>query len=606
MKIPNIPGTAKRDLIICVGVLLGLFFLSAYLDLMERWHVWSSTHEDWELDEIFMVLVLSSAGLGWYSFRRWRESYREAAKWVQINHALAAEIAIRQEVEKTLRASESRLQQASQLAKIGYCVWDSVADRCVYCSDEYASIHGLTPSEYIARASAIDGSFSLTHADDQESYKDAVRALRSGQSIDIEYRTITPNGEIRYVRELAKPVFDAKGIVVQEISTSQDITEMKLAAEKLRQAQKMEAVGQLTGGVAHDFNNLLAVIMGNAELLTDRLGNNDKPVQAILRASTRGSELTQRLLAFSRQQALKPQALDLGALVAGMSGLMNRTLGATIDIETICEPDLWRASADPGQVENALLNMAINARDAMAGGGKLTIECANARIDESQVDANPELKAGDFVWLSVSDEGCGMSADVKARAFEPFFTTKDVGQGSGLGLSMVYGFAKQSGGHATIYSDVDRGTTVRLYLPRTKESARHDESTRQEDIPPGQNELILVVEDDSAMRALVVRMLQEMGYKVVDVPDASAAHQALAGGEPVDLVLSDVILPGGTSGPDFAAQARTNFPGLKFIFMSGYSVEAADRNGFLKFEKVLLNKPFQRLELAKAVREALG
>ncbi len=387
----------------------------------------------------------------------------------------------------------------------------------------------------------------------------------------------------------------------------EDITFRKQAEERLQQAQKMEAVGQLTGGVAHDFNNLLAVIQGNAELLAagaeDDEGSLTRP---LLRAARRGAELTQRLLAFSRRQPLHPQEIDFGELVDGMTELLSRTLGETIRIGTVAQPGLWTASADPGQVENAILNLAINARDAMPGGGKLTIECENARLDEGYVGQNPEALVGDYVVLSVSDSGTGMTTEVREHAFEPFFTTQEVGKGSGLGLSMVYGFAKQSGGHVIIYSEEGEGTTIRLYLPRAVQPSEAKEvPTALERMPRGQGETVLVLEDDPDVRQLAVKLVASLGYQVIDVPEAASARAVLDRGERLDLLLSDVVLPGGTSGPEFAEEARERFPDLKVIFMSGYAAEAAKRNGFLDSDKVLLNKPFQRSQLAEALFEAL-
>ncbi len=386
---------------------------------------------------------------------------------------------------------------------------------------------------------------------------------------------------------------------------SHDITERKVMERVLRQTQKMEAVGQLTGGVAHDFNNLLAVIMGNAELLSVQLGEDNPKIQAVIRAATRGAELTQRLLAFSRKQMLQPQAIELNALVGGMIDLLGRTLGETIEIKTSSALGLWQPEVDPGQLESALLNLAINARDAMSEGGTLVIETGNASLDEAFARNHSDVTPGDYVMLAVSDSGSGMSPEVLEHVFEPFFTTKEVGQGSGLGLSMVYGFTKQSGGHVTIYSEEGRGTTVKLYLPRAEAAARCEEASHDQGVPQGRDEVILVIEDDRDVRALAVRMLEDLDYRVIDVPDAVAAHEALADGNPVDLVLSDVVLPGGTSGPEFAEQARTTYPDLKIIFISGYPAEAAKRNGFLGPGNVLLNKPFQRLQLAKALRDAL-
>lgn len=438
-----------------------------------------------------------------------------------------------------------------------------------------------------------------------EAFAEVLGPLRQGDKEQVVFETVherkdssTYEVEVRLqlMAEETPPVF---------VAIVQDITERKQLEEQLRQAQKMEAVGQLTGGVAHDFNNLLAVIMGNVELLEDRLGSEDKTLRAIFRAAGRGSELTQRLLAYSRRQPLRPQAVDLGALVSGMSELLTRTLGETTDIETSAVPGLWDVWADPGQVENAVLNLALNARDAMAAGGKLTIECDNVCLGAPDGTRNPEAVAGDYVVLAVSDTGSGMSAEVHAQAFEPFYTTKDVGQGSGLGLSMVYGFAKQSDGQVSIYSEPGRGTTVRLYLPRAGEAPIGDIAFPDAELLRGRDEVVLVIEDDPDVRDLAVRMLKDLGYRVIQVPDAAGAREVLAAGRRVDLVISDVVLPGGTSGPEFAAEARARDPGLKVIFMSGYPARAAMRGGFLAADNVLLTKPFRRHQLAKVLREAL-
>ena len=385
-----------------------------------------------------------------------------------------------------------------------------------------------------------------------------------------------------------------------------DLSEVKQAEERLQQAQKMEAVGQLTGGVAHDFNNLLGVILGNAEILADTLGKDNSIPRAIMNAAMRGAELTQRLLAFSRQQPLAPKVFDLAKLVAGMLDLLKRTLGATINIKTTAPTDLWLAKADPGQVENALLNLVINARDAMTTGGNLTIECANVTLDDDYITTNPEAVAGDYVMLSVSDEGEGMTSEVLARAFEPFFTTKDVGEGSGLGLSMIYGFAKQSDGHVAIYSEPGHGATVKLYLPRVDAKALEPKTSLAPSLPLGSGETILVIEDNFDLRELTVRVINKIGYKAIEAPDAACAREILLSGATVDLVLSDIVLPLGISGLEFARQIRTDFPDLKIIFMSGYPDNAIQQSGGLDAGSVLLTKPIKRIKLAEALRDALA
>ncbi len=385
----------------------------------------------------------------------------------------------------------------------------------------------------------------------------------------------------------------------------EDITQRRLAEEQLQRAQKMQAVGQLTGGVAHDFNNLLAVILGNAEILATQLDPDDPGVKPIIRAASRGAELTQKLLAFSRQQSLAPQAVDLADLVAGMSGLLSRTLGETIRVEASTPPGLWRAMADLGQLESAILNLAINARDAMPGGGRLVIEAANVPAEAAEEIADAEEPA-DYVRLSVTDEGTGMSPEEQARAFEPFFTTKEIGQGSGLGLSMVYGFAKQSGGYAAIDSEAGRGTTIHLFLPRAEIAPAEVEPAPRGPEPQGHGEVILVLEDDLDVRELTVSLLSRMGYEVLQAADGRAAERVLGEASRIDLLLSDVVLPGGISGPDFAETARRRHPDITVLFMSGYANDTSDQIARLGAGAVLLHKPFHPRVLAQQVGSALA
>lgn len=379
----------------------------------------------------------------------------------------------------------------------------------------------------------------------------------------------------------------------------------KQTETRLLQSLKMEAVGQLTGGIAHDFNNILAVILGNAELLGTSESTQSSMASAIIRASERGAELTQRLLAFSRQQPLNPKVFDLCQLTVGMRDLLKRTLGEAIDITTLTHDKLWHVLADLGQVENALLNLAINARDAMPKGGKLTIECTNVTLKDGDMKQIPSIEAGEYVVLSVTDQGIGMPESIRKRAFEPFFTTKEVGKGSGLGLSMVYGFAQQSGGQATIYSEEGKGTTVKLYLPRSISEQNAQTVLQPDAVPRGHGQTILVIEDDPEVRELSEMMLRSLGYKVVSAENVSIARHAIEMHSEIRLILSDVVLPGGTSGPEYAEELRIAKPELKVIFMSGYPAEAAKRNGFIGSDNVLLNKPFRITELAKAMNEAM-
>jgi PAS domain S-box-containing protein len=388
-----------------------------------------------------------------------------------------------------------------------------------------------------------------------------------------------------------------------------DLTEKKKAEAQLRQAQKMETVGQLTGGIAHDFNNLLTVIIGNLELAEARAPGCPSPSDSIgnaLAAAEKGAALTHRLLAFSRQQALQPVGTDLNEMISGMINLLSRTLGEDIEIDVRLAEDLWPELADKSQVESALLNLAINSRDAMPEGGKLTIESGNVSLDAEYADRNAEVEPGDYVMLAVTDTGTGMPREVVERACDPFFTTKETGKGSGLGLSMIFGFAKQSRGHLKIYSEVGHGTTVKLYLPRaTKVQPEMAASyALAEDIRG--SETILVVEDEEAVRKLVVRNLQSLGYQVLEAVDAARAAEFLRGDGLIDLLFTDLVLPGGKTGRQLADEACALRPEMRVLFTSGYTQNSIVHQGKLDQGVHLLSKPYRREDLGRKVREALG
>jgi signal transduction histidine kinase len=399
-----------------------------------------------------------------------------------------------------------------------------------------------------------------------------------------------------------------------EQRVAEEITERMRTEEALRQAQKMEAIGQLTGGVAHDFNNLLTAICGGAEtlqrLLPDQLGGHADRIRRAVRLIEEGSQraavLTQRLLAFGRRQTLDPRPLDANKLVAGMSELLRRTLGEAVAIETVLAGGLWRTMADPNHLESALLNLAVNGRDAMPDGGKLTIETANSYLDEEYALRHQEVVPGQYVMIAVSDTGTGMSKDIMERVFEPFFTTKSIGQGTGLGLSQVYGFIKQSNGHIKIYSELEQGTVVKLYLPRLIGEGRLDS---EESIPAptdgGSGELILVVEDDDAVRAYSAETLRELGYHVIAAANAWEGLEVLSRFPAIRLLFTDVGLPGGMTGRQLADQARQQRPDLLVLFTTGYARNAIVHGGILDPGTHLLPKPFTFAALANKVRALL-
>ena len=387
----------------------------------------------------------------------------------------------------------------------------------------------------------------------------------------------------------------------------------RLEAEaQLRQMQKMESIGQLTGGIAHDFNNMLAIVTGSLDMAKRRLkGSEDPKVAACIDNAAEGARraavLTGRLLAFSRQQPLEPQTLDLNKLVGGMSEMLRRTIGEHVHVETVLAGGLWRAFADPAQLENAVLNLAINARDAMPSGGKLTIETANSHLDDNYARANPGAEPGQYVALCVSDSGVGMGADVAERAFDPFFTTKGVGQGTGLGLSQVFGYVKQSGGHVKIYSEVGEGTTVKLYLPRhLGNDVPAGAPLPLEELPAGGSDtIILVVEDEEDVRHMTVDALCELGYTVVQASDGEAALSQARLQPRLDLLFTDIVMPG-INGRQLADKLRDARPELAVLYTTGYTRNAVVHNGMLDAGVAFLPKPFTLEQLARKVAEVLA
>ena len=414
------------------------------------------------------------------------------------------------------------------------------------------------------------------------------------------------------------PLHDEAGHLIGFAKITRDITEKRQAEEALEEAraalvqgQKLEAIGQLTGGVAHDFNNLLAAILGSLELLEREVGplsaRGHRLLGVVRQAAERGATLTTRLLAFSRKQTLAPQPTDLNKLVAGMSELLRRTLGEQIVIETVLAGGLWQVLIDQNQMESSILNLAVNARDAMPQGGKLTIETGNTYLDTDYTDAHSEVQAGEYVLIAISDNGVGMPSEVMSRAFEPFFTTKDHGKGTGLGLSHVFGFAKQSGGHIMLYSETGHGTSVKIYLPRhIGEAAAATETVKRDasSIPRSGGEVILVVEDDPDVRLFSVTALTDLGYRTLETDDPNSALSILANEPTVDLLFTDVGLPG-MNGRILAEKAKSIVPEIKVLFTTGYARNAVVHHGLLDAGVSLLPKPFTIERLARACRAVL-
>ena len=447
----------------------------------------------------------------------------------------------------------------------------------------------------------------LQHPDDNGVTGAHVRDLGARETtVKFENRFRHKDGSYRWLSWVGVSDRDSNYAVARDVTSEKAAAErLKATEEALLQSQKMEAVGQLTGGIAHDFNNLLTGIVGSLDLLQTRLnqGRTDnvaRYIQAAMTSANRAAALTHRLLAFARRQPLVPKVVDVNQLVVSLEDLLRRTIGETIDLEIVALDGLWCTLCDPNQLESALLNLTINARDAMPDGGKLVIATSNVRLDNVTADTSA-LAPGDYICIAVSDTGTGMSAEVAARAFDPFFTTKPIGQGTGLGLSMIYGFARQSNGHATIDSKLDRGTSVKLYLPRHhgQLAAEHAAGVNAGQ-PAATGETVLVVEDEPVVRGVILEMLGDQGYRTIEAADGPSGLRLLRMNEQIDLLITDVGLPG-MNGRQLADQARETRPGLKIFFITGYAESVAIADGFLQPGMEMITKPFDLDHLSRRI-----
>lgn len=456
---------------------------------------------------------------------------------------------------------------------------------------------------------------TMVHPEDLERVLATMKQAIAGRGpVWVEGR-LRPRGEADYrcfdVRLAVSVDGEARPVAITGVL--REVTELKAVEDRKRQVERIQALGQLTGGVAHDFNNLLSVMMGNLQLAERYLERDESPgreqvvprLRVAIEAVRRGSELTRRLLAFASRQPLEPEVTDLNELVTGTWELLKRTLSESIEVRFVAGEGLWPVSIDAGQAENALINLAVNASDAMDGHGSIYIETACVHLDDSHTRHHEGMEPGDYVAVTVSDDGKGMTAAEQARAFEPFFTTKKTGKGTGLGLSQVYGFVKQSGGGVDLYSKVGLGTTLKLYFPRFMGETDTRASAPAEDVLRGGHETILVVEDDGKLRDTVACYLRDLGYEILEAADGTSALEVLARSR-VDLVFTDVIMPGGMTGLDLAQEARARKPGLRILFTSGYSFDALSRSAGLRPDgDKIMNKPYNMGDLARRVREAL-
>jgi PAS domain S-box-containing protein len=542
--------------------------------------------------------------------REVRGRRRAEAGLRELNDSLEQRIEVR---SQEIRDVFSRLYESERQFRN---LVESVTDYAIFMLDQNGfittwnagaeRIKGYTSDEIIGQHFSI----FYTEDDRRNGVPEQVLATtrRTGR-IAMDGWRVRKSGDLFWASVIINEIHDEEGRAAGFAKVTRDLTERRTMEEQLRQVQKMEAVGQLTGGIAHDFNNLLTVISGNIETVQRRMSRNDpglhRYLEAAGRAVERASTLTHRLLAYSRRQPLEPKPVELNRLIMGMSDLLGRTIGVHITIETVLAGGLWQVSADPNQVENAVLNLAVNARDAMPDGGKLTLETANSYLDEAYARINAEVIPGQYAMLAVSDTGIGMTPDVVEKAFEPFFTTKALGEGTGLGLSQVYGFIKQSGGHIKIYSELGEGTTVRLYLPRLRERppAVQEDAPVVQPPPLGGQETILVVEDNDEVRAYTTDILRELGYEVFEATEGDTALSLIASEPRIKLLFTDVGLPGPFNGRQIADEARKLRRDLKILFTTGYAQNAIIHQGRLDPGVQLIVKPFNFASLAAKIRQ---
>jgi PAS domain S-box-containing protein len=518
---------------------------------------------------------------------------------------IAEDVTEQRQVEGQLRLLESAIARTNDLVIITEAnLTDGESPKIVYVNDAFERRTQFSREEILGKTPRM-----LQGVNTSRSELNRIRlSLERMEPVRAQLTNYQKDGKEYSIELEIAPVFDRNGRCTHFVAIERDITERLALEAQLRQSQRLESVGQLTGGVAHDFNNLLTVVLGNADLLYDELDENDarRPLaEMIVGAAQKGAELTQRLLAFSRRQALDPKIVDINQLLHGMQGLLQRTLGEHIEIAVVAAENLARASVDPGQLESSVLNLCLNARDAMPAGGRLTIETANMVLDLKYAAVHSEVRAGRYVMLAVSDTGVGISAQDLPRVFEPFFTTKETGKGTGLGLAMVYGFIKQSGGHVSIYSEPGQGTSVKMYLPST-DAEQEPSSQPVEAELTGGSERILLVEDDPMVRSFARKELVSLGYRVVEAANALTALDLLRGSEVFDLLFTDVVMPGGMSGKQLADEALKVRPALKVLYTSGYTENAIVHHGRLDPGVTLLPKPYRRKELADKVRNTLA
>jgi PAS domain S-box-containing protein len=574
--------------------------------LFEIWTIWHPIYGMHGVMKLVTAAISVATAIVVWGLMPRALAFPSPSQYLEIRTALSSEIEQRQQVSEVLAETEQRHE----------LLIESVTDYAII----FVDLHGVVRdwnkgAERIKgyRADEVIGrhfSMFYTPADQDRGLpvKSLEEAAREGR-YEAEGLRVRKDGTQFLANIVIQPIHDRSGAHIGFAKITRDITQRHELEERLRQSQKMEAIGQLTGGVAHDFNNHLTVVFASLDAAHRTMGNGERLAQALesaTKAAERAASLTAQLLAFARRQPLKPEAIDVARLLVRTSNLLDRVLGERISIETVRAGGLWPAYCDAAQLEAAVLNLAVNARDAMPDGGKLTLEAGNAFLDDDYATNNPDVNPGPYVMVAVTDTGVGMSREVMQRAFDPFFTTKPEGQGTGLGLSQVFGFTKQSGGHVKIYSEEGQGTTVKLYIPKgSADNVAVLETPAAEQASEGIGETVLVVEDDEDVRAAAAAMIRELGYSVISAEGPEQALRVLAD-RPVALVFTDVVMPGPITSRELADRAGALQPGVKILFTSGYTQNAVVHGGRLDDGIELISKPYRREQLARRLRRLLA
>ncbi len=528
---------------------------------------------------------------------------RQADRWVaereQAWVSLSASERRLQETAEHLRATTEQMKAVIDASPVAIMAFDSKLNMVIW-SQAAETMFGYAAAEVLGRPIPARMLSSQAAADKRAGTEEFLGAA--------ETKLRRKDGRMIDTLSSVAAFYDPAGAVLGTVVAVTDVTERNAMQRQLQQAQKMEAIGQLTGGLAHDFNNLLGVVLGNLDILQEQQEAGSEAwelTDGAIHAAVRGAELTRQLLAFARQQPLAPRLVDLNDLLESSTRLLRRTLGEQIILELKVTESLWPVRMDASQLESAILNLAVNARDAMPKGGTLTMEAHNIMLGAGDAELNPEAEPGSYVAVAISDTGTGMPPGVMAKVFEPFFSTKG-SAGTGLGLSMVHGFVKQSGGHTKIYSEVGRGTTIRLYLPKAQEAEAEAQATASLPGMAKNNEVILVVEDNKGLRDIAQHQLQSLGYRTLPACDAAQALEIIRGGTPIDLLFTDVVMPGGMDGKALAEAARRLRPGIRVLFTSGFTAAAASAAMSEEFGRNLISKPYRKDELGRRIRAALG